>query len=62
MTNDNVTETCANCGNSENDAPIIQFKFKGETLWICSSCMPTLIHKPDQLISRLVKSDDIQVL
>ncbi len=53
MENNNNVESCVNCGNSQNDTPILQFKFKGEVMGICSACMPVLIHKPEQFANRL---------
>ncbi len=47
------TSTCLNCGTSEQDRPLISLKFQDKELYICPQCLPTLIHKPDQLADKL---------
>jgi MinD superfamily P-loop ATPase len=39
-----ITQTCFNCGNSENDAVLFPCRHKGESLWACARCLPQLIH------------------
>jgi hypothetical protein len=51
---------CLNCGRNENQIPLIALKYKGENEWICSQCLPVLIHKPDQLVSQLAGVEDIE--
>ena len=50
---------CLNCGSSEMEIPLISARYAGEQLWICSRCMPVLIHKPEQLIGTLKGADKI---
>lgn len=47
------TSTCLNCGMSEQERPLITLKFQGNEYSICPQCLPTLIHKPDQLSDKL---------
>jgi hypothetical protein len=47
------TSTCLNCGASEQDRPLINLKFKGQEYSICPQCLPTLIHRSDQLVDKL---------
>ena len=44
---------CVNCGRTDADAPLLQFRFRGAVRWICSSCLPVLIHQPDRLAAGL---------
>jgi hypothetical protein len=48
--------TCINCEKSEKDVAIIQFHYAGITAGICTTCLPTLIHHPEQLSSKLPHS------
>ncbi|SNX54892.1 4Fe-4S dicluster domain-containing protein [Thermoanaerobacterium sp. RBIITD] len=37
-------DRCLYCGNTDDDAPIISFKYKGEIKHVCAKCLPQLIH------------------
>lgn len=50
---------CLNCGKSENDAPLLNVRFNGRMLWICSSCLPILIHRPFQLTNKLAGMENV---
>ena len=50
---------CLNCGRSEKDIPLISARYAGDQLWICSSCLPILIHKPERLTGTLKGADMI---
>ena len=39
-----ITQTCFNCGRSENDSVLFPCRHKGESLWACAKCLPQLIH------------------
>jgi MinD superfamily P-loop ATPase len=39
-----ITQSCFNCGRSENDAVLFPCRHKGESLWACAKCLPQLIH------------------
>jgi len=45
--------TCLNCGRSENEAPVIQIRFAGKTGYLCSQCIPVMIHKSEQMALKL---------
>jgi hypothetical protein len=58
-----VTSTefsCVRCEKSESEVPILRLRFMGEEEAICSSCLPVLIHRPDQLIGRLKGAERIE--
>jgi len=59
MENNTVEYRCLNCGNSEMKAPLVAVRYAGEQIWICSPCMPVLIHKPEQMIGALKGADKI---
>ncbi len=50
-----TTETihCLNCNRPETEIPLVSLRFNGRQMWICSLCLPVLIHKPQQLVNKL---------
>jgi hypothetical protein len=61
MTSYTEVQVCLNCGNSEQQMPLVAMRFNGIDNWICSQCLPTLIHKPQQLAGKLPGIDTITV-
>ncbi len=53
MTDTKTEVTCLNCGNKESQVPMISIRFGGKPLWVCSQCMPVLIHEPNALAAKL---------
>jgi hypothetical protein len=43
---------CINCEREENVAPLVSITFAKNPSWICTQCLPTLIHNPAQLQSK----------
>jgi MinD superfamily P-loop ATPase len=39
-----ITQTCFNCGRTENDAVLFPCRHQGQSLWACARCLPQLIH------------------
>jgi len=50
---------CLNCGRSEAVIPLVNLRYAGSQAWICSQCLPTLIHKPGQLAGKLENAENI---
>lgn len=44
---------CLNCSKSESEIPLVVLSYKGKRNWICSQCLPILIHHPDELAEKL---------
>lgn len=44
-------EACFNCERSAAEAPISNWQYKGQEFWVCSQCMPLLIHKLEQVLA-----------
>jgi hypothetical protein len=44
---------CLNCERPETVIPLIALRYDGQQAWICSQCMPILIHDPIQLAGKL---------
>jgi len=39
-----LTQTCFNCGASEEDVALLPCRKGGQSLWVCTRCLPALIH------------------
>ncbi len=51
---------CLNCEQSEREIPLLHLHYNGDELWICSQCLPTLIHAPQKLIGKLENAEQIR--
>jgi len=51
MNSDNLN-TCINCERPENVVPLVSITFATNASWICTQCLPTLIHNPDKLTEK----------
>ena len=50
---------CLNCNASENEIPLVNLIYAGKQTFICSSCLPVLIHQPQKLTGKLDGVDKI---
>jgi MinD superfamily P-loop ATPase len=39
-----VAQTCFLCGTVEDDAPLLPVRTQGTSTWVCTRCLPALIH------------------
>jgi Na+-translocating ferredoxin:NAD+ oxidoreductase RNF subunit RnfB len=39
-----IAQYCYNCGRSEDDGPLLPVRVKGSSTWVCTRCLPALIH------------------
>ncbi|MBL8078056.1 MAG: hypothetical protein JNM55_08860 [Anaerolineales bacterium] len=46
-------KVCIQCERSDEQTPLIPLAFNGETKYICSQCLPVLIHKTHLLADKL---------
>lgn len=53
MQNNETKHTCINCGRTENETPLIEIRFAGNTANLCSQCIPIMIHEPQKMASKL---------
>jgi hypothetical protein len=49
----NQVENCINCGRSEQEIPLLALRYDSQPGWICSQCIPILIHNPHKLANQL---------
>jgi hypothetical protein len=46
-------QICLNCERSETVIPLVSLRYDGNQAWICSQCLPVLIHHPQKLAGKL---------
>lgn len=39
-----IAQHCYKCGRSEDDGPLLPVRTKGTSTWVCTQCLPALIH------------------
>jgi len=39
-----IAQRCFNCGSSEDDRPLLPVRTQGTSTWVCTRCLPALIH------------------
>ena len=39
-----IAQHCFNCGASEDDRPLLPVRTQGTSTWVCTRCLPALIH------------------
>lgn len=39
-----IAQHCFKCGASEDDAPLLPVRTQGTSTWVCTRCLPALIH------------------
>ena len=50
---------CLNCNRPETTVPLVSLRYAGDRAWICSQCLPILIHEPRQLVGKLAGAENI---
>lgn len=56
MNNDNLN-TCISCERAEDIVPLVSITFAKNATWICTQCLPTLIHDPNKLVGKFANMD-----
>jgi len=57
MTQAQEAQHCLNCDRSENQIPLVNLRYAGQSGWICSQCLPVLIHHPEQMAEKLAGAE-----
>lgn len=39
-----ITQSCFRCGTGEDGSPLLPVRSRGKSLWVCTRCLPSLIH------------------
>jgi len=53
------TQHCLNCNISEDEIPLVNLNYSRKPAYICSRCLPLLIHHPEELIGKLEGAEKI---
>lgn len=48
---------CLNCNRPDEEIPLVSLRYAGQQAWVCSQCMPVLIHRPEQLAGKLAGAE-----
>lgn len=59
MNSESSIKNCLSCNRSENEIPLVTLSYSSKPAYICSHCLPLLIHHPEQLIGRLKGAENI---
>ncbi len=59
MTEAQTLSYCLNCNRSEEEMPLVSLRYANRQTWICSQCLPVLIHHPQRLVGKLDGADKI---
>ena len=59
MNQENSLKNCLSCNRSENKIPLVTLTYSSKPAYICSHCLPLLIHHPEELIGRLKGAENI---
>lgn len=59
MTDKMNLQNCLNCNRSENEIPLVTLSYSGKPAFICSHCLPLLIHHPEMLIGKIEGAENI---
>ena len=51
---------CLNCKQSEHKTPLLHLHYNGDERWICSQCLPILIHTPQKLVGKIENAEQIK--
>ena len=49
MSDQNKINSCISCNREESVVPLVAITFAQNSTWICTQCLPTLIHDPQKL-------------
>ena len=39
-----IAQHCFRCGTGEDRSPLLPARYQGRSLWVCTGCLPALIH------------------
>ena len=59
MNSESSRKNCLSCNRSEDEIPLITLTYSSRPAFICSFCLPLLIHHPEQLIGKLKGAEKI---
>lgn len=59
MAQETKSVQCLNCGTPETKAPLVTLRSNNTQVFICTQCLPTLIHNPAQLAGKVAGAENL---
>lgn len=59
MTETKTPYACLNCNRPETVIPLVSLRYAGSEAWICSQCLPILIHQPHRLAGKITGAENL---
>lgn len=56
---ENNLNHCLSCNRSENESPLVTLTYSRKQMFICTICLPILIHHPETLIGKIEETENI---
>ena len=50
---------CLQCQRSDFEVPLISLQHRGRPVWICTQCLPILIHNPNRLATKFPSGKEV---
>ncbi len=60
MSAEQETARCVSCERTVEEVPLLSLTHRHGAAYICPQCLPTLIHEPGQLVSKLPGAETLQ--
>jgi len=57
MKNEDKLNVYISCNRDESIVPLVAITFAQQPTWICTQCLPTLIHEPQRLVEKFKSMD-----
>ena len=55
-----MEKKCIVCETTNQNAPLIQLDYQGQTLFICPTHLPVLIHHPEELVGKVSGAEEFK--
>ncbi len=56
---ENNLNHCLSCNRSEKEIPLVTLTYSRKPMFICTSCLPMLIHHPETLVGKIEGAENI---
>ena len=57
---DSSSKKCLNCGSTEAEMPLTLWHYQEREFWMCAGCLPSIIHKREQLMLKWPPSESVE--
>ena len=60
MSNPQPIASCLNCNRTEMQTPLVNLRYQANPAYICTQCLPMLIHHPQELAGKLAGAETLE--